>query len=70
MPLDFPDSPLNGNTYNAAGKTWIYNNNVWTLVGVSANIGAALSTTALDGGDAETIQFNVMGAVNGGGATG
>jgi len=70
MPLDFPNSPVVNDTFSAAGKNWIYNGYAWTLVGVSTLIDFALSTTSLDGGNAETIQFNVMGAVNGGGATG
>ena len=37
MPLDFPNSPSNGDTYNAGGKTWSYNGSVWSLVGVSVN---------------------------------
>ncbi len=37
MPLDFPNSPSNGDTYNAGGKTWSYNGSVWVLVGVSVS---------------------------------
>ena len=38
MPLDFPNSPTNGQTYNAGGKTWEYNGGVWVLRGVVANL--------------------------------
>ena len=69
MPLDFPNSPSNNDTYNAAGKTWLYNGSAWVLVGVSTSVEVnILSDTVLDGGEASTIQFYAMGAVNGGGA--
>ena len=55
MAIDFPNSPTTNNTFSAAGKTWIYNGT------------AVVSTTALDGGTPETIQFHVMSAVNAGG---
>ena len=37
MPLDFPNSPSSGDTYNAGGKTWSYNGSAWVLVGVSVS---------------------------------
>ena len=66
MAIDFPNSPTINNTLSAAGKTWIYNGTSWTLVGASSGT-AVVSTTALDGGTPETIQFHVMSAVNAGG---
>ena len=66
--LDFPNSPAVNDTFSGAGKNWFYNGYAWALVGVSTQFSSALSTTVLDGGAANTIQFNVMGAVNGGGA--
>lgn len=68
MPIDFPNSPVLNDTFTAAGKSWIYNGNAWTLIGVTTLVEPILSTTALDGGNAETIQFYVMSAVDGGGA--
>ena len=68
MAIDFPNSPASADTFTSAGKSWTYNGYAWTLIGVSTQLSAALSTTALDGGEANTIQFYVMGAVNGGGA--
>ena len=66
--IDFPNSPALDDTFSNAGKNWIYNGYAWTLIGVSTLINPVLSTTALDGGSADTIQFYVMSAVNGGGA--
>ena len=66
--IDFPNSPALNDIFSNAGKNWTYNGYAWTLIGVSATINTELSTTALDGGEAGTIQFYVMGAVNGGGA--
>ena len=68
MAIDFPNSPASADIFTSAGKSWAYNGYAWTLIGVSTQLSVALSTTALDGGAADTIQFNVMGAVNGGGA--
>ena len=66
--IDFPNSPTLNDTFSNAGKNWIYNGYAWTLIGVSTLIDPVLSTTALNGGNAETIQFYVMSAVDGGGA--
>lgn len=66
--IDFPNSPVLNDTFSNAGKNWIYNGYAWTLVGVSTLINPVLSTTALDGGNAKTIQFYVMSAVDAGGA--
>ena len=66
--IDFPNSPALNDTFSNAGKNWVYNGYAWTLIGVSTLINPVLSTTALDGGVANTIQFYVMGAVDGGGA--
>jgi hypothetical protein len=66
--IDFPNSPVLNDTFSNAGKNWIYNGYAWTLVGVSTLINPVLSTTVLDGGVANTIQFYVMSAVDAGGA--
>ncbi len=66
MAIDFPNSPTNNDTFSAAGKTWIYSTNVWTLVGIASS-NSFVSTTALDGGTPATILFHVMSAVNAGG---
>lgn len=38
MPIDFPNSPTNGDTYSAGGKNWQYNGTAWTLQGVVPNV--------------------------------
>jgi hypothetical protein len=62
--IDFPNSPSTNDTFSVAGKTWIYNGVSWTLV--ASNYIAEPSTSSLDGGTPQTIQFNVMGAVDAG----
>lgn len=53
MPIDFPNSPTNGDTYSAGGKNWVYNGSAWTLQGVvptipNASVGASqLATDAV-----------------------
>lgn len=31
MPIDFPDSPSQGDQFSVNGKTWIYDGTVWGL---------------------------------------
>lgn len=31
MAIDFPDSPTNGDTYTAGGRTWTYGDGKWVL---------------------------------------
>lgn len=48
MAIDFPDSPVNGDTFDASGKKWLYNGNVWVLQGVVSQIAdGSISTTQL-----------------------
>jgi len=65
MPLDFPDSPTNNATYNASGKTWLYNGTAWVLVGVSTAL-PVVSYNA-DGGTASSVYGGVI-VLDGGGA--
>ena len=37
MALDFPNSPSVNQSFNAGGKTWVYNGTKWVLLGVSLN---------------------------------
>jgi len=37
MALDFPNSPSVNDSFNAGGKTWVYNGTKWVLLGVSLN---------------------------------
>ncbi len=65
MPLDFPNSPSNNATYNAAGKNWLYNGSAWVLVGVSTELPVVSSNA--DGGTAAT-NFGGVLILDGGGA--
>ena len=31
MAIDFPNSPTNGQTYQAGGRSWIYQSGIWSL---------------------------------------
>ena len=65
--IDFPNSPSVNDTFDAAGKKWLYNGSTWTLVGVStAGPGNSYN---LDGGTAATVYGGIT-ALSGGGATG
>jgi len=65
MPLDFPNSPSNNATFNAGGKTWLYNGTGWVLVGVSTAL-PVVSYNA-DGGTASSVYGGVI-VLDGGGA--
>ena len=50
MPIDFPGSPSDGDSYSASGKTWIYSGSAsaWTLFGLpSAIANGAIGTGQL-----------------------
>jgi len=65
--IDFPNSPSVNDTFDAAGKKWLYNGSTWTLIGVStAGPGNSYN---LDGGTAATVYGGIT-ALSGGGATG
>jgi hypothetical protein len=40
MPIDFPNTPTNGDSYSAGGKTWVYNGSAsaWALFGLPTAI--------------------------------
>jgi len=65
MPLDFPNSPSNNATFNAGGKTWLYNGTGWVLVGVSTAL-PVVSYNA-DGGTASSVYGGAI-VLDGGGA--
>ena len=65
MPSDFPNSPSNNATYNAGGKTWLYNGSAWVLVGVSTTL--PVTSYNVDGGTASTNYGGVI-VLDGGGA--
>jgi hypothetical protein len=67
--IDFPNSPTTNQLFNSGGKSWIYDGSAWTLVTSSmilAEVVIEPSTTTLDGGRPNTIQFYVMGPVDAG----
>ena len=67
MAIDFPNTPTLNDTFDAAGKKWLYNGTSWTLVGVStAGPGGSYN---LDGGTAATV-YGGIANLDGGGATG
>lgn len=45
MAIDFPNSPTNGDTYTVGGRTWQYNNSVWSFP-VTSNSPIFSSVTA------------------------
>lgn len=67
MAIDFPNTPSLNDTFDAAGKKWLYNGTSWTLVGVST--AAPGSSYNLDGGTAATV-YGGIANLDGGGATG
>jgi len=46
MPIDLPNSPANGDTYSAGGKTWQYDGTSWALVSGTVSIANNSVTTA------------------------
>ena len=73
MPIDFPNSPTNGQSYTAGTKTWTFNGTNWDLVqsdalistgGVTTEkIAATAVTTAKIANDAITTAKIADGAV-------
>lgn len=58
MPIDFPNSPTNGQSYTVGDKTWTYNGSVWILsVGTVAIANAAIDVDKIDGGTATNGYF-------------
>ena len=58
MPIDFPNSPSNGQSYTVGDKTWTYNGSVWILtIGSIAIANAAVDVDKIDGGTATNGYF-------------
>ena len=67
MPIDFPNSPLENDTYATAGKTWIYVSGKWQVVGATPNLGNDSITTDMIQDAAITSVKLAPGAAGGGG---
>ena len=65
MALDFPNSPSVNDSFNAGGKTWVYNGTKWVLLGVSLNqtVADGSITQAKLAADSVTSAKIVAGAV-------
>lgn len=45
MPIDFPNSPTNGQTFTVGDTTWVYNNGVWSILTSSASYSICTSSS-------------------------
>lgn len=63
MPIDFPNSPANGDTYSEGTKTWQYNGTAWDLVLGSVSIPSGSVDTAQLASGAVTTAKILAGAV-------
>ena len=44
--IDFPSSPATNDTFNSAGRTWLYNGTAWTLLTLTQTVIPANSVTS------------------------
>jgi len=45
MPIDFPDTPTNGDRFTSGGKTWQYDGTKWVAIAGLTSIGTGSITT-------------------------
>jgi len=70
MPIDFPNSPANGDLYSAGGKNWQYNGSAWVLLGVSTTAEPAdgsITTAKIADGSVTSAKMAAGAAGTGGG---
>ena len=44
--IDFPSSPATNDTFNSAGRTWLYNGTAWTLITLTQTVIPSNSVTS------------------------
>jgi len=66
MPIDFPNSPTNGDLYSAGGKNWQYNGSAWVLLGVSTTVAPAddsVTTAKIASGAVTAVKLAATAAI-------
>lgn len=66
MPIDFPNSPTNGDSYTADSRTWVFNGTSWVLVQNDAPVATGSVTEAKIADGAVTSAKIANGAVTSG----
>ena len=65
MPINFPDSPAENDSFTSGGKKWIFNGTVWTLITANSyTIPTGAVTTDKIATDAITAAKLATGATN------
>ena len=64
--VDFPNSPTLNQVFNSGGKSWRWDGTAWVMVVSLVEVNVEPSTTNIDGGEPDTIQFYDIGALDGG----
>ena len=64
--IDFPNSPTLNQIFSSGGKSWRWDGTAWVMVVSLVEVNVEPSTTDIDGGEPDTIQFYDIGALDGG----